>query len=64
MDLVNLVKFCLTIFKTMSKKQIMVSIKGRYSAANLRKVSLYDPNVDLVNDNVGTKFVKILSIHS
>ena len=28
------------------------------------KMILYNPNVDLVNDNVYTKFVYILSIHS
>ena len=33
-----------------------MSIKGRYSLANLRKTMIYNNNVDLVNDNVYTKF--------
>ena len=33
-----------------------MSIKGRNSVANLRKTMIYDTNVDLVNDNVYTKF--------
>ena len=40
----------------MSKKQILTSIKGRNSVANLRKTMIYKTNVDLVNDNVYTKF--------
>ena len=30
----------------------------------MRKMTLYNPNVDLVNDNVYTKFSYIQSIHS
>ena len=33
-----------------------MSIKGRNSVANLRKTKIYNTNVDLVNDNVHTKF--------
>ena len=33
-----------------------MSIKGRNSVANLRKMMIFNPNVDLVNDNVYTKF--------
>ena len=33
-----------------------MSIKGRNSVANLRKTKIYNTNVDLVNDNVYTKF--------
>ena len=38
--------------------QILNSIKGCNSVANLqkKKMTLYNPNVDLVNDNVYTKF--------
>ena len=37
--------------------QILNSIKGRNSVANLqKKMTLYNPNVDLVKDNVYTKF--------
>ena len=41
-----------------------MSIKGRNSVANLRKIKIYNTNVDLVNDNVYTKFGYILTIHS
>ena len=60
----NLVKFCLFILKILSQNQILTSIKGRYSVANLQKKTLYNPNVDLVNDIVYTKFGEILYIHS
>ena len=33
-----------------------MSIKGRYSVANLRKMTIYYHNVDLVNDNDYAKF--------
>ena len=52
----NLVKFCQFILKILSKKQILKSIKGCNSVANLRKMTPYDPNVDLINANVYTKF--------
>ena len=41
----------------------MTSIKGRNSVANLRKM-IYNPNVDLVIDNVYTKFGHNKSIPS
>ena len=41
-----------------------MSIKGCNSVANLQKMMLYNPNLDLVNDNVHTKFGHILSIRS
>ena len=41
-----------------------MSIKGCNSVANLQKMTLYNPNLDLVNDNVYTKFGHILSIRS
>ena len=40
----------------LSKNQILMSINGRNSVANLRKTKIYNTNVDLVNDNVYTKF--------
>ena len=40
----------------LSKNQILTSIKGRNSLANLRKTTIYYTKVDLVNDNVYTKF--------
>ena len=60
----NLVLFCQLVRKTFSKNQILTSIKGRNSVANLRKTKIYNTNVDLVNDNVFTKFGLILSIRS
>ena len=41
-----------------------MTIKGRNSVAILRKMTIYNPNVDLANDNVYTKFGRILSIHA
>ena len=40
-----------------------MSIKGLNSVANLQKMTLYNTNVDLVNDNVYTKFGLNRSIH-
>ena len=58
----NLVTICLFILKIWSKNQILTSIKGRKSVANLRKTMLYNNKVDLANDNVYTKFGFNLSI--
>ena len=60
----NLFLFCQFVLKILSKKQILTSIKGRNSVANLRKTKIYNINVDLVDDNVFTKFGLILSIRS
>ena len=60
----NLVLLCQFVFKILSKNQILTSIKGCNSVANLRKTKIYNTNVDLVNDNVFTKFGLILSIRS
>ena len=60
----NLVKFCPFILKIWSKNLILESIKGGNSVANLRKTTIYFTNVDLVNDDVYTKFGLILSIRS
>ena len=56
MCLKSLVLFCQFVLKILSKNQILISIKGRNSVANLRKTMIYNTNVDLVNDNVYTKF--------
>ena len=58
----NLVIFCQFVLKILSKNQILTSIKGRNSVANLRKTMIYDTNIDLVNDNVYTKFGQNRSI--
>ena len=60
----NLVTFCQFVLKILSKNQILTSIKGRNSVANLRKTIIYNTNIDLVNDDVYTKFGLILSIRS
>ena len=52
----NLVSICLFFLKILSKNQILTSIKARNSVANLRKTTIYDTEIDLVNDNVYTKF--------
>ena len=60
----NLVLFCQFVLKILSKNRILTSIKGSNSVANLRKTMIYNTNIDLVNDNVFTKFGLILSIRS
>ena len=59
----NLISICLFVVKILSKNQTMTSIKGYNSVVNLRKTMIYDTNVDLVNDNVYTKFGLNRSIH-
>ena len=56
MCLQSLVSLCQFVLKILSKPQILTSIKGRNSVANLRKTMIHDTNVDLVNDNVYTQF--------
>ena len=60
----NLVLFSQFNLKILSKNQILTSIKGRNSVANMQKTKIYNINVDLVNDNVFTKFGLILSFRS
>ena len=60
----HLVLFCQLVLKILSKIQILTSIKGRNSDANLRKTKIYNTNLDLVTDNVYTNFGLILSIRS
>ena len=52
----NLVLFCQFVLKILSKNQFLTSIKGRISFANMQKTMIYNTNIDLVNDNVYTKF--------
>ena len=56
----NLVKFCPFILKILNRPQS----RGRNSVTNLRKMTIYNPKVDLVNDNVYTEFGLNKSIHS
>ena len=60
----NLVKFCSLVLKILSGNEILTSIKGRNSVANLRNLTLYNPNLDTINVNVYTKFGQILFIGS
>ena len=60
----NLVKICQFILKILSGNDRLTSVKGCNSVVNLRKTKIYNTNVDLVNDNVYTKFGLILSIRS
>ena len=62
-----MVLFCQLVLKIFSKNQILTSIKGRNSVANLRKTKIYNTNLDnldLVTDSVYTNFGLILSILS
>ena len=52
----NLVSFCQFVLKILSKNRILTLIKGSNSVANLLKTKIYNTNIDLVNDNVYTKF--------
>ena len=52
----NLVEFCPLALKILSGNEILTSIKDHNSVANLRKMTLYDPNLDLINVDVYTKF--------
>ena len=60
----NLILIGLFVFKIFSKNSSLTLIKGCNSVANLRKTKIYNTNVDLVNDNVYTKFGLNLSIRS
>ena len=52
----TLVSFCQFVLKILSKNQILTSINGRNSVANLRITTIYNTKVDLVDINVFTKF--------
>ena len=60
----NLVGFCEFILNILSGNEILKSIKGRNSVKILRKMTGNNPKLDLVNDDVHTKFGRILSIRS
>ena len=52
----NLFSICLFILKILSKNQILTSTKDRNSICEFARKMIYNTNVDLVNDNVYTKF--------
>ena len=60
----NLVKFCPFILKILSGNEILTSIMGHNSVANLQKNMYYNPNLDVINFNVHTQFSLILPIGS
>ena len=60
----NLDGFCKFVLKILSGKEVLKSIKGRNSVKNLQKMTGNNPKLDLVNDDVHTKFGRILSIRS
>ena len=60
----NLVGFCQFVLKILSGNEILTSIKGRNSIKILPKMTGNNPKLDLVNDDVHTKFGRILSICS
>ena len=60
----NLVEFCRFVLKILSGNKILTSIKGCNSVKFLRKMTGNNPKLDLVNDDVHTKFGRILSILS
>ena len=52
----NLVKLCPLVLQILRGNEILPSIKGHNSVANLRNLPLYNPNLDIINVNVYTKF--------
>ena len=60
MSIQNLVLICQLV---LMKNQILTSIKGRNSFANLQKTKIYN-YVDLVNDNMSTQSGLNMSIRS
>ena len=60
----NLVKFCPFILKIWSKNLILEQSGVVTLLQICEKTTIYNTNVDLVNDDVYTKFGLILSIRS
>ena len=60
----NLVGFCQFVLKILSRNKILTSIKGHKSVKILQKMMGNNPKLDLVNDDLHTKFGRILSIRS
>ena len=55
---------CQFVLKILSRNEILTSINGRNSVKIWRKMTGNNPKLDLVNDDVHTKFGRILSIRS
>ena len=60
----NLVRFYQSVFEILSGNKSLMSIRDRYSVKILRKMTGNNPDIDLVNVDVHTKFGKILSLRS
>ena len=60
----NLVQFSPFVLKILSRNEILTSNKGHNSSKKLRKMTINNPNQDLVKINACIKFGKILSICS
>ena len=60
----NLVRFCQLVRKILSENKILMSIKGCNSDKILLKMTGNNPKLDLVDDDVHTKFSQILPICS
>ena len=60
----NFVGFCQFVLKILSGSKILTSIKGRNSVKILLKMTGNNPKLDLANDDVHTKFCRILTICS
>ena len=60
----NLVRFCQFVIKILSGDEILTSIKGRNSVKILQTKTGNNPNLDLVNGDMQTRFGQILSIRS
>ena len=52
----NLVKSVHWFIKILSGNEILTSTKGYNSVANMQKIVLYNPNLDVINVNVYTNF--------
>ena len=59
-----MVKFCPLILKILSGNEILTSTEGYNFVANVPKIVLYNPNLDVINVNVYTNLGQILSIGS
>ena len=60
----NLVRFRQFVLKILSGNKILTLIKGRNSIKILRKMTGYNPKLDVVTVDVYTNFGQILSIRS
>ena len=60
----NLGRFCPSVLKILSGKEILRSIKGHNSVKILRKITGNNPKLDLNNVDVHINFGQILSICS